>query len=271
MNKYKITSPCTQDWNTMLRVDGGRFCNHCNKTVHDLTDGKDFIPPTTNETFCGRIIDETYVVPKKISFSRLIFWQRMMRLSPLLASLLLGKTTFGQIKDSVVYSKDTIDINTYKQTNAGKIEIIGRIRDKNTLEKIQFAHVKVCEGDTVLISGMTDMDGIFKIELDTAIVKWKTFDVKVSYNGYEGMIVKDIPVSQKDFVVDLKLNSCTMILGMVASTSKVIHVINSNSQIKTNDGKMIDFTEPIPIPIDSRKPLPDGIYINSPDLKKKQK
>jgi len=229
MNKYKITSPCTQDWNAMQRVDGGRFCKHCNKTVHDLTDGKDFIPPTTNETFCGRIIDETAAVPKKISFSRLIFWQRIVRLSPLLASLLLGKTAYSQTKDTIIYSKEKIDIKTQEQEVKGKIEISGKLRDKTTLEGIPFADVLIYQGVDQLTVGITDINGLFKIILDTSVIKGKTIDVRVAYVGYEGLILKDIPISKKDFVIDLKLNMCTAMVGGIGFTICYPHLFEDGT------------------------------------------
>jgi len=220
MNKYKITTPCSQDWNKMETVENGRFCKHCNKTVHDLTDNKDFIPPSTNETFCGRIIDETSLIPKKISFSRLIFWQRMMKLSPILASLLLGKTGFGQTKDSVVYSKDTIDIKAYEQTDLGKIIISGILKDDKTLEGIPFGNVIIEVNNTVVGGDQTDIDGKFKIILDTNFKYAKTFDLKVSYVGYTSRILKDIPITKKNFVVDFKLSACSMryVTGFIIST-----------------------------------------------------
>ena len=34
----RITSPCPMDWNAMRSAEGGRFCEHCRKTVLDLSD-----------------------------------------------------------------------------------------------------------------------------------------------------------------------------------------------------------------------------------------
>jgi len=33
----KIESPCQADWNDMIGDGAHRFCNHCNKMVHDLS------------------------------------------------------------------------------------------------------------------------------------------------------------------------------------------------------------------------------------------
>lgn len=244
MNKYKITSPCTQDWNAMQRVDGGRFCTHCNKTVHDLTENKDFIPPSTNETFCGRIIDETSVITKKIRFSRLVFWQRMMKLSPILASLLLGKTAFGQSKEIVIKDTNKIDISSHEQQLTGKIIISGKIRDKKTLEGIPFANVVMSIKDYQIAGAQTDMDGNFKISIDTSEINGKVFELKVSEVGYEILVLKDIPISKKDFVIDLKLNMCSAIVGEMTI-------------ITVTDG----------VPVYTKEPIPSGGVIKGDDLK----
>ena len=159
MNKYKITTPCTQDWNAMIRVAGGRFCEHCNKTVHDLTENKDFIPPPNTESFCGRIIDETSLIPKKISFRKFVFLKRMLKLSPAFIALLIGKTAFGQTKDSIIYSKDTIDISSHEQEVKGKIVISGRLRDKETKQDIPFGIVIIEAKGNQIGGGTTDIDG----------------------------------------------------------------------------------------------------------------
>ena len=33
----QVIEPCPANWNGMLPVDGGRFCSHCQRVVHDLS------------------------------------------------------------------------------------------------------------------------------------------------------------------------------------------------------------------------------------------
>ena len=35
--RFEITSPCTEDWDTMTGNDSIRFCSHCQRSVHDLS------------------------------------------------------------------------------------------------------------------------------------------------------------------------------------------------------------------------------------------
>src|SRR6476620_10207527 len=35
--RFEITSPCTEDWDAMIGNDRIRFCSHCQRSVHDLS------------------------------------------------------------------------------------------------------------------------------------------------------------------------------------------------------------------------------------------
>lgn len=227
---YKITSPCTQDWNKMEKIENGRFCEVCNKTVHDLTLNKDFAPPPGTESFCGRMIDEASDIPKKINFSKLIFWQRIIRLSPIIASLFIGKAGIAQVKDSVVSNKEMIKINSHETEINGKIVLSGKIRDTVKLEGVPFANVVIADNGIQIGGGNTDYDGNFLVVLDTSEIKGKTFDVKVFSVGYSPLILTGIPKCNKEFLLDLKISYC------MRQITGVIYV-----------GKYSDFTlEPIP-------------------------
>jgi Carboxypeptidase regulatory-like domain/Ankyrin repeats (3 copies) len=36
-NRFEITSPCTEDWDSMVGNDQIRFCTHCQRSVHDFS------------------------------------------------------------------------------------------------------------------------------------------------------------------------------------------------------------------------------------------
>ena len=55
-----IPAPCSQDWEEMTHVEGGRHCKHCQKTVIDFTAFPDeqilrYLKEHTGERVCGRI------------------------------------------------------------------------------------------------------------------------------------------------------------------------------------------------------------------------
>ena len=61
--QLQIPEPCHEDWNNMIPGDKGRFCDSCQKTVHDFTSMSDaqlvayFKKPSTG-SLCGRFLDE---------------------------------------------------------------------------------------------------------------------------------------------------------------------------------------------------------------------
>jgi CarboxypepD_reg-like domain/Secretion system C-terminal sorting domain len=61
--QLQIPEPCHEDWNKMAPVDKGRFCDSCQKTVHDFTGMNDaqliafFKKPSTG-SLCGRFLDD---------------------------------------------------------------------------------------------------------------------------------------------------------------------------------------------------------------------
>src|ERR1700748_2997907 len=40
IKNIRLKFNCPADWNAMETVDGGKFCDHCQKKVHDFTDTK---------------------------------------------------------------------------------------------------------------------------------------------------------------------------------------------------------------------------------------
>ena len=61
--QLQIPEPCHEDWNKMIPGEKGRFCDSCQKTVHDFTGMSDaqlvafFKKPSTG-SLCGRFMDD---------------------------------------------------------------------------------------------------------------------------------------------------------------------------------------------------------------------
>ena len=72
--KLQIPEPCHEDWNKMTPGDKGRFCDSCQKTVHDFTGMSDaqliafFKKPSTGSV-CGRFyndqLERDFEIPRK--------------------------------------------------------------------------------------------------------------------------------------------------------------------------------------------------------------
>ena len=72
--QLQIPEPCHEDWNKMAPGDKGRFCDSCQKTVHDFTGMSDaqliafFKKPSTGSV-CGRFyndqLERDFEIPRK--------------------------------------------------------------------------------------------------------------------------------------------------------------------------------------------------------------
>ena len=72
--QLQIPEPCHEDWNKMTPGDKGRFCDSCQKTVHDFTGMSDaqliafFKKPSTGSV-CGRLyndqLERDFEIPRK--------------------------------------------------------------------------------------------------------------------------------------------------------------------------------------------------------------
>ncbi|WP_316812151.1 hypothetical protein [Pedobacter heparinus] len=67
INNANLSFTCTQDWNSMQPVAGGRFCDTCQKKVYDLTDKNVAffvkIMQENNNKVCGRFTSDQLIVP----------------------------------------------------------------------------------------------------------------------------------------------------------------------------------------------------------------
>ncbi|MEO7046394.1 MAG: carboxypeptidase regulatory-like domain-containing protein [Ferruginibacter sp.] len=80
--RLSIPTPCHEDWNKMLPVDKGRFCNACAKQVVDFSTMSDaqvlnYFSNLKNESVCGRTypdqLDRVMIAPAKEKRKRW-FW-----------------------------------------------------------------------------------------------------------------------------------------------------------------------------------------------------
>lgn len=59
MSNIHIPEPCHAKWNKMTPTEGGRFCDACQKTVHDFTQWKttdiEALVESSPQPICGRI------------------------------------------------------------------------------------------------------------------------------------------------------------------------------------------------------------------------
>ena len=83
--QLQIPDPCHEDWNKMTPGDKGRFCDSCQKTVHDFTGMSDaqliafFKNPSTGSV-CGRFYNDQLERDFEISRKRLPWMKYFLQL-----------------------------------------------------------------------------------------------------------------------------------------------------------------------------------------------
>jgi hypothetical protein len=81
--QLQIPEPCHEDWDKMTPGDKGRFCDSCQKTVHDFTGMSDaqliaFFKKPSTSSVCGRFYNDQLekdfeIPPKRIPWLRYFF------------------------------------------------------------------------------------------------------------------------------------------------------------------------------------------------------
>lgn len=94
INNASLSFTCTEDWNSMQPMAGGRFCDTCQKKVYDLTDKNVAffakIMQENNNKVCGRFTsDQLIVAPQQPNRP---YWKRWL----IAAMVFIGFNTAAQ-------------------------------------------------------------------------------------------------------------------------------------------------------------------------------
>jgi len=140
--QLQIPEPCHESWDKMTPGDNGRFCDSCQKTVHDFTGMSDaqliafFKKPSTGSV-CGRFyndqLERDFEIPRKrIPWLRYFFQFAIPVFLTGLKSYSQGKPMIKEKNDSSVCT----NINSSEIIVMGRIpvvrnEIFGKVVDEN--------------------------------------------------------------------------------------------------------------------------------------------
>ena len=220
MIQYKITKPCHQNWDKMSPTAQGKFCAHCQKQVYDLTKQK-----TVNnlpQNFCGRI--ESHKVANEITFTQLLFKQNPIRFVAISLLLLFTKNVKAQLINKINFSTDSVPQQNMDDTITKNITISGTLLDETTKETIPFANITVTDSLSNPIGmGTTDIDGTYNLVFDKALICGKSISIMASYQGYDTLIVKNVPIiSLKQSIFIRRESYESVTVGMLVRTVEVI-------------------------------------------------
>lgn len=225
----QITSPCNESWNEMTTNSLGKYCDNCAKNVIDFQDFSDdemvrFLNKSKSPV-CGRIANHRLNKEIEINDSR-----KNYRFSILVASLVLvaSNGVFSQIYvDKVITEQSTVEqvVDTSKQDTIPSKRVSNILRGKviDAEFKENLAFVNVYYKDRKLGIN-TDFDGKFSLVFDDYQLLPDSFEVVMSYVGYENKsiwIQKDkFPVNEEVLVALKEGGNCFQTLGELIITRK---------------------------------------------------
>ena len=223
--QLQIPEPCHEDWNKMTPVDKGRFCDSCQKAVHDFTGMSDaqliafFKKPSTG-FICGRFyndqLDRDFEIPRKRLPWIKYFFQ--FTLPIFLTSL---KT---QAQENIRLKEKNIPTVCERQSRAmvGAVylpvnskKISGLIVDEKNIG-IPYASVTI-KGTKEGV--MCDSTGFFKLEIPADQKKIALTASCVGYSTAE----KEINARKDDFT-EIRLATNATLNGEVVVTAAISNV-----------------------------------------------
>ena len=151
--QLQIPEPCHESWDKMTPDDKGRFCDSCQKTVHDFTGMSDmqliaFFKKPSNGSVCGRFyndqLERDFEIPRKrIPWLRYFFQFAIPVFLTGLKSYSQGKPFINVKNDSSVctnINSGEIFVMGQRAIPVVKNEILGKVVDENGIG-IPFATV----------------------------------------------------------------------------------------------------------------------------------
>ena len=214
----RIENPCTEGWNTMQTLEGGKFCDACKCKVHDFTNATaDDIKlqyELNNGKLCGHVPAKLLVqqfqqaaIRKGYFHNLKIFcWAALLGFGACLFSIPAANAN-GMLRQlrSKILSSGT-------DTNATvEITVKGVVRDKKNKEELPFANVAIFVNDTFVKVATTNVDGRYELKIDP--VKYPKFDLRINYVAYKSSIIKNVkPVENRNLFIDVELDGGEVII-----------------------------------------------------------
>lgn len=169
----KIDKPCSEDWNGMAPVAGGRFCNSCAKNVVDFTGMTDSEVAkyllNSNGNICGRV--KTTQMHRHLEVEKEAGAKQVMAISWFLrAAVLVGFTLPLKATPAPVVTQASPfkhpDIPTTGIPRS--VEIKGTVSDNETGKPIANAQIIINAADTLVADSAGSFNAIINLTDSTA-------------------------------------------------------------------------------------------------------
>ena len=193
--QFQIPEPCSENWNKMHSLPGGRFCDNCEKTVVDFSQmtNNELVRffEKNNQQLCGRFRSDQ--IDKEIEFPRVpTSFQKLKSIAAVAVGLLAWNSVEAQtvhIRGNIIKVETTIEKDNHNKPLKNKLKGIVKDRNGESLIGVNILLEKD-KGTT------TDIDGKFELEIPN---DWESFEVTFSYMGFETQVIE---FDQKDILND---------------------------------------------------------------------
>jgi CarboxypepD_reg-like domain/Secretion system C-terminal sorting domain len=231
--QIQIPEPCTQDFSKMHPLPGGRFCDHCERTVVDFREMTDREIARIYQQrkgqvcgiFKGHQLDRPLSLPQPPKEGKP--WAAIAALSSslLFSTLAEGQTLKVQNEVETIINQPINANSISPLTLNEKVFIEGWvIGDKS--EPIPFATILLANGNGTA----TNYDGYFKMEIPIQLIGSL---IKVACMGYESKSVTIEKANVIDQPLEVELN-----FGLTLNEVVVVYNRNKLQQDWTGGGSM---------------------------------
>jgi hypothetical protein len=216
--KLHISKPCTENWDTMQVVPGGKHCVSCDKNLVDfrsMSDQQIFDVVTLNHNVCGLFneyqMQTEFTVEKSNAISKMglavSFVSLLSFVNPVHAQEKHGNRPRVESLNAAPIITKSDKINSKIQIDT--LQIKGRIIDKQTLEIIPFVRVYLKYNNE--IRAVSDVEGNFILNVPKVIFD-STVIVKIATLGYRDV---EIVVIKDSGNIEVELDEFQRLLGVV--------------------------------------------------------
>lgn len=210
-----LTNPCSEHWDDMQQAGDGRYCDHCAKTIVDLTTKSDAeliqFFKNKKDNVCGRLLS-TQLDRKLVQPPSRVNWQWLMPLA--VGAIVVSPAQAQKLRpvmlqsDQATAAVSTLAESTVKITISGDT-ISGSVVDDQTGKPLK--GVKIIQKGFENVRSITDSTGRFELGITQAD---KATPFIFELNGYA-----KIETSLNDDMV-VKLSAVVIVrLGGISTVS----------------------------------------------------
>lgn len=205
-NKIEFSFLCSEPFDKMTPVEGGRFCGSCNKKVHDWS----HLPEETaakklaalkGQEVCCRIERETW--HSTISIKKIPHWAKTFLVALLAAFGFLVGTPLAA-------NGQKVEVEQLARVEPSMPSVRGKISLKGH-GPLRSVKVKLCQGENIVYEVQTDHHGSFQFDSVTPgeyRIRIERFHFKPNFIPFEVIAAYSYQVTIKGKKRKKKLSGC---------------------------------------------------------------